>query len=49
MLHKYGVESYELLKAAGVNVNMKTYQGLGHSLAPKEIIDIKAFLGECLR
>ena len=46
--YKYGLESFERLKDAGVNVTMKTYRNLGHSLAQQELADIREFLSDVL-
>lgn len=51
MPYDKGVESFELLKAAGVKATMKTYPGTWtkiSSLSGAEIDEIKNFLVECL-
>jgi predicted esterase len=46
--YHFGELSQQKLKAAGANLTFKSYKGLGHSLAPQEILDVKAFLKSCL-
>lgn len=46
--YHFGELSQQKLKEAGVNLTFKSYKGLGHSLAPQEIVDVKAFLKSCL-
>ena len=46
--YKYGVESYEHLKAAEAMVEFKTYKGLGHSAHPQEIDDVRTFVKDAL-
>lgn len=41
---RYGQQSYQALKDAGVNVAFKQYPYAGHELAPQEVKDVKAFL-----
>lgn len=40
----YGQESFQRLKQAGAAIDFKTYQGLGHSVDPREVQDITGFI-----
>ncbi len=46
--YKFGVQSFELLKQTGANVNMKTYRGLHHSINPTELSDMVEFMSQSL-
>ncbi|BDA41540.1 Acyl-protein thioesterase 1 [Coccomyxa sp. Obi] len=46
--YKFGVQSFDLLKQAGANVNMKTYRGLHHSINPTELSDMVDFMTQSL-
>jgi predicted esterase len=41
---KWGEESCEKLKNCGLDVQFKTYSGLGHSANDSEISDVASFL-----
>jgi predicted esterase len=42
--YRYGHESFLLLKAAGANIDFKTYRGLRHGINPTELSDMTEFL-----
>ncbi len=46
--YRFGVQSFEILKEAGSNVQMKTYKGLHHSINPTELSDMVDFLTQAL-
>jgi len=45
---KWGVQTAELMKEWGYNVNLKMYRGLAHSATPEEIDDLEAYIKERL-
>ena len=47
--YRFGQMSYEALKQAGANVEMKTYVGLRHGINPAELADMVAFVAERLQ
>lgn len=48
VLYKFGHESFLLLKAAGAQIELKTYAGLGHSINPSELSDMTEYLRSIL-
>ena len=46
--YRFGVQSFNILKEAGSNVQMKTYKGLHHSINPTELSDMVEFLTQTL-
>jgi len=47
--YRFGVQSFDILKEAGANVQMKTYKGLRHSINPIELSDMVEFLMQTLQ
>ena len=46
--HEWGLDTSNILKGLGCNVDFKTYKGLAHSADPKEIDDLESYLEERL-
>ena len=46
--YEYGKLSYEKLREAGVNVTFQHFEGMGHSVNPKEVQSVVAFWQKCL-
>jgi len=40
--------SYEIIKSKGYSVTFKTYNGLGHSISPRESKDVVSFLQQVI-
>ena len=47
--YKFGQMSYEALKEAGADIEMKTYVGLHHSINPTELLDMVTFAVDRLK
>ena len=46
--YKWGQDTAAMLTEMGLKVDLRTYEGLGHSADPKEIDDLEAYLAERL-
>ena len=46
--YKFGQMSYDALKQAGADIELKTYVGLHHGINPTELADMVTFAAECL-